>query len=160
MDGSTGHKAPGLQVSDRPFARVLSGHVANRLSRFYMQQCMQDGGCLLRYDDRGPRGEDLPDSMTRLSAGRLSDGRHYLCNNAFPTLLNRRYLMLLLSDDGYLFDDVHMPADDPTAQRLAGLLKVDGFQYPCCLPDGDRLLVGYSVNKEDIECASVDCTQQ
>ena len=103
-----------------------------------------------------PAISDIPDSMSRLHAGRLSDGRYYLCNNAFPTLLNRLHLMLLLSDDGRTFNDVYLLVDDPTSQRLTGLLKVDGYQYPCCLPDGDRLLVGYSVNKEDIECGIVD----
>lgn len=103
-----------------------------------------------------PAISDIPDSMSRLHAGRLPDGRYYLCNNAFPALLDRMHLTLFLSDDGYRFDDVHLLVDDPTAQRLAGLLKVHGYQYPCCLPDGERLLVGYSVNKEDIECATVD----
>ena len=99
---------------------------------------------------------DIPDSMSRVHAGRLADGRYYLCNNAFPTLLDRRYLMLLLSDDGLTFNQVFVLADDPTSQRVKGLLKADGYQYPCCLPESDRLLVAYSVNKEDIECGIVD----
>ena len=36
---------------------------------------------------------DIPDSMSRLYAGRLSDGRYYLVNNAIATLLDRRPLM-------------------------------------------------------------------
>jgi len=103
-----------------------------------------------------PAISDIPDSMSRVYAGRLPDGRCYLCNNAFPALLDRLHLMLLLSDDGYTFDQVYLLIDDPTSQRVAGLLKADGYQYPCCLPDGDRLLVGYSVNKEDIECGIID----
>ena len=95
---------------------------------------------------------DIPDSMSRVYAGRLDDGRYFLCNNAFATLLNRMHLFLLLSDDGYEFNKVHLLVDDPTSQRLSGLLKADGYQYPCCLADGSRLLVAYSVNKEDIEC--------
>ncbi len=102
-----------------------------------------------------PMISDMPDSMSRIYAGRLNDGRYYLCNNAFPTLLNRRHLMLMLSDDGYLFNKVYIVVDDPTSQRLAGLLKEDGYQYPCCLVDGDKLLIGYSVNKEDIECGII-----
>ena len=47
---------------------------------------------------------------------------------------------------------------EPTAQRAAGLLKVHGYQYPCCLVEPDRLLVGFSINKEDIECGIVDTT--
>ena len=103
-----------------------------------------------------PMISDIPDSMSRLYAGRLADGRYFLCNNAFPTLLNRMHLMLMLSDDGYIFNKVYILVDDPTSQRLPGLLKEDGYQYPCCLVDGETLLVGFSVNKEDIECAIVE----
>ncbi len=102
---------------------------------------------------------DIPDSMSRVYAGRLDNGRYFLCNNAFPTLLNRMHLVLLLSDDGYKFNEVYMLVNDPTSQRLTGLLKADGYQYPCCLSDCDRLLVGYSVNKEDMECGIVDLTK-
>ena len=99
---------------------------------------------------------DIPNSMSRLYAGRLNDGRYYLCDNAFGTLLNRMYLMLMLSDNGYEFNKVYILIDDPTSQRLMGLLKADGYQYPCCLAEENRLLVGYSINKEDIECGIVD----
>ena len=56
-------------------------------------------------------------------------------------------------------DQLYIVVDDPTSQRLAGLLKEDGYQYPCCLVDGDKLLIGYSVNKEDIECGIIDTTR-
>ena len=102
---------------------------------------------------------DIPDSMSRVRAGRLADGRYYLCNNAVPTLLDRRHLMLLLSDDGFTFDKVYVLVDDPTSQRLKGMLKADGYQYPSCVVEGDRLLVAYSVNKEGIECGVVDVTR-
>jgi len=99
-----------------------------------------------------PAMSDIPDSMSRLHAGRLDDGRYYLCGNAFPTLLDRMHLMLLISEDGYSFDKVYVLADDPTAQRYVGLLKCNGYQYPCGLADSGRLLIAHSVNKEDIEC--------
>jgi hypothetical protein len=102
---------------------------------------------------------DIPDSMSRVYAGRLDDGRYFLCNNAYQTLLNRMHLFLLLSDDGYVFNKVYMVIDDPTEQRLKGLLKLDGYQYPCCLADGNKLLIGYSINKEDIECSMIDMTK-
>ena len=116
----------------------------------------------VNYSDDGGRTfttlarSDVPDSMSRIYAGVLPDGRRYLCGNAFPTLMNRRHLMLLLSDDGLTFDKVYMVINDPTSQRLMGLLKADGYQYPCCLADGDRFLIGYSINKEDIACGLVD----
>ena len=116
----------------------------------------------VNYSDDGgetfsePIISSIPDSMSRIHAGRLSDGRYYLCGNAFPTLLNRMHLMLLLSDDGYEFNKVYNLIDDPTAYRLTGLLKLRGYQYPCCLEKDDILLIGYSVNKEDMECLVVD----
>ena len=124
----------------------------------------EGGSCRVwvNYSDDGGRSweppmlSDIPDSMSRNYAGRLSDGRYYLCNNAFATLLNRRHLTLLISDDGLTFNQVYILVDDPTSQRLKGLLKADGYQYPCCLVDGGKLLVAYSVNKEDIECGIVD----
>ena len=124
----------------------------------------EGGSCRLwvNYSDDGgatwtpPMISDIPDSMSRNYAGRLADGRYFLCNNAFGTLLDRRHLILLLSDDGLTFSKVFVLIDDPTSQRLKGLLKADGYQYPCCLVDHERLLVGYSVNKEDIECGIVD----
>jgi hypothetical protein len=106
-----------------------------------------------------PTLSDIPDSMSRNSAGRLADGRFFLCNNAFPTLLNRMHLILLLSDGGYEFNQVYVLCNEPTSQRVVGLLKADGHQYPSCWPDGDRLLVGHSVNKEDICCGIVDLSR-
>ena len=103
-----------------------------------------------------PMISDIPDAMSRNYAGRLADGRYYLCSNANATLHNRMHLTLLLSDDGYTFNQVYILVDDPTDMRLVGLLKVPGYMYPCCLADGSRLLVGYSVNKEDIEMGIVD----
>ena len=116
----------------------------------------------VNYSDNGgetftePIISNIPDSMSRVYASRLSDGRYYLCGNAFPSLLNRMHLMLLLSDDGYEFDKVYSLIDDPTACRLMGLLKLYGYQYPCCLEKDGELLIGYSVNKEDMECLAVD----
>jgi len=112
----------------------------------------EDGGATFS----APVITDIPDSMSRLYAGRLRNGRFYLVSNAFPELLNRRYLTLLMSDDGYCFNKVYLLRDDPTSQRCIGLLKADGYQYPCCIEEEDRLVVAYSINKEDIECAVVD----
>lgn len=103
-----------------------------------------------------PMMSDIPDSMSRVYAGRLGDGRFYLCNNAFGSLLDRRHLMLLISEDGYRFDKVYTLIDDPTSMRLFGYHKVEGYQYPCCMSDNGKLLAAYSVNKEDIECGIVD----
>lgn len=103
-----------------------------------------------------PLMSDIPDCMSRIAACRLDDGRYALVNNAFPRLCNREHLMLLLSDTGYEFNSVQVLLNDPTSNRVVGLLKDNGYQYPCCLADGGRLLVAYSINKEDIECGIVE----
>jgi hypothetical protein len=103
-----------------------------------------------------PIRTDFPDSMARLSAGRLADRRYYIVGNSYPELLNRKYLMLSLSRDGMVFDSMYILADGPTHRRFEGRHKEDGYQYPHTLVDGDRLLVVFSVNKEDIECGILD----
>ncbi len=102
---------------------------------------------------------DIPDSMSRLYAGRLTDGRYYIVNNTISLLLDRRPLMLLLSDDGVEFNKVYMVNDSPCEMRRKGLLKTNGHQYPCCLVDGNQLIVAYDANKEDIMCETIDITK-
>ena len=101
----------------------------------------------------------VPDSMARVYAGRLPDGRYYVVNNTFPTPTNRRHLFLLLSEDGLVFDQVFVIVNDVTAHRYMGAMKNNGYQYPCCIAERDRLIIGYSVNKEDMECAVVDISE-
>ena len=125
----------------------------------------RDGGCSGRLyvttsDDDGaswtqPLVTDFPDSVSRVYAGRLPDGRFFIVGNAFAKLFDRHHLMLTLSDDGLKFSRTFIVVDDPTAQRAFGLLKCNGFQYPFALVEDDRLLIGYSANKEDMECVSV-----
>lgn len=118
--------------------------------RLYVN-CSRDGGKTWT----PPLLSDIPDSMSRVSAGRLPDGRYFLAGNTYARLLDRMHLMLSISEDGYKFDKMYTLLDDPTAQRTKGLLKCHGYQYPIVMVDGDRLLIGYSVNKEDIECGIV-----
>ena len=98
---------------------------------------------------------DIPDSMSRVSAGRLADGRFYLVGNAIADLLNRVPLMLLISDDGYKFHKQYILLDEPTRIELPGVLKAHGYQYPFSLVEPDRLIVTYSVNKEHMELLTV-----
>jgi len=102
---------------------------------------------------------DMPDSMSRVYAGRLSDGRFYLLGNSVRQLMDRNHLMLSISEDGATFTKMYQLIAKPARQRFKGTLKVDGYQYPIGLVDGDKLLVGYSLNKEDIECGIIDCAK-
>lgn len=102
-----------------------------------------------------PMLSDIPDSMSRVSAGRLADGRYYLVNNAIADLLNRVPLMISISQDGCKFEKQYLLRDEPTKIAFPGALKAHGYQYPCTMVEEDRLIVTYSVNKEHMELLTV-----
>ena len=102
-----------------------------------------------------PLQTDMQNSFSRAYAGRLPDGRYYIVGNNYNVLLDRRHLQIALSDDGLSFDRMYTLVEGPTSRRINGRHKEDGYHYPNCLADGDKLLVTYSVNKEDIEVGTV-----
>ncbi len=102
---------------------------------------------------------DFPNTNSRAFAGRLSDGRYYIVGNNYDIFLNRKHLQIALSDDGHLFDRQYTLIGGNTTRRINGRHKEDGYQYPSCCIDGDKLLVIYSVNKEDIEVGTVDMSK-
>lgn len=101
---------------------------------------------------------NFPNTYSRARVGRLSDGRFYIIGNNFDQYLNRLYMHIALSDDGECFDRMFTLLEGPTTRRVPGRHKENGYHYPNSLVDGDKLLVIYSVNKEDIEVATVDAT--
>ncbi len=112
-------------------------------------------------DDEGETWTDLvrtdfPNTYSRAYAGKLSDGRCYIVGNNFDYLLDRTALQIALSDDGKTFTRQYTLVEGPTTRRINGRHKEDGYHYPNCFADGDKLLVIYSVNKEDIEVGIVD----
>jgi len=102
---------------------------------------------------------DFPNSYSRAFAGRLSDGRYYIAGNNSDTMLDRSHMFIALSDDGRIFDRQYTVAEGDTTRRINGRHKENGYHYPNCLVDDDRLLVIYSVNKEDIEVSIIDMSQ-
>ena len=102
---------------------------------------------------------NFPDSGSRTSAGRLSDGRVYQVGNSTRVHMDRNFFALSISDDGAKFNKMYQLVIEPTRQRFQGHLKCHGYQYPCCLVDGERLLIAHSINKEDIAVGIVDTTQ-
>lgn len=103
-----------------------------------------------------PMLSNIPDSKSRVSAGRLADGRFFLINNAIADLLNRVPLMISISSDGVKFERQYFLINETTAIAFPGALKAHGHQYPCALVEQDRLIVAYSVNKEHMELLTVD----
>lgn len=132
--------------------------------RIWMYQRDSTVSCrlgLIVSDDDGetwsdPLRTDFPNTYSRAFAGQLPDGRSYIVGNNYDLLLDRRHLMIALSDDGYMFDRQYVLVEGDVTRRINGRHKEDGYQYPNCLADGDKLLVVYSVNKEDIEVSTVD----
>lgn len=102
---------------------------------------------------------NFPDSMSRTFAGRLNDGRFYQVGNSTRSNMDRNFFALSLSDDGAKFNKMYKLVTEPAKQRFKGHLKCHGYQYPSCLVDGDKLLIGHSVNKEDIECGIIDMSK-
>jgi len=135
--------------------------------RLWMYQRDYANSCRLALtysDDGGKTWSDLlrtdfPNTTSRAFAGRLSDGRFYIVGNNYDLLLDRRHLQIALSDDGYVFDRQYTLVEGDTTRRVNGRHKEDGYQYPNCISDGDKLLVVYSVNKEDIEVGIVDMSR-
>ncbi|HCR19746.1 MAG TPA: hypothetical protein DIU35_19900 [Candidatus Latescibacteria bacterium] len=112
----------------------------------------EDGGSSWTH----PMYSNIPDSKSRVSAGRLADGRYFLINNAIADLLNRVPLMISISKDGLKFEKQYFLLNEPTRIEFPGVLKAHGYQYPCALVKEDRLIVAYSVNKEHMELLTVD----
>ena len=99
---------------------------------------------------------DFVDSMSKVFAGRLPDGRVFVINNAYPQVLNRDRLMLSVSDDGHVFDRMFMLDDTPSRVRILGYLKGRGHQYPHAIVRHGKLFAIYSVSKEDVVVSVVD----
>lgn len=121
---------------------------------------------------------NIPDSPSGVAVGELPDGRVYLIGNQVSGALDdpdtrpyrdprnvwpfrerdfqpehfpRDPLVLALSADGYVFDQVWALRHSTPDARFNGLGWLPGFQYPDVVVADDRLWVLYSVNKEDVE---------
>lgn len=113
--------------------------------------------------DRGetwskPQATNIPDARTKQCAGNLSDGTAYMV--CCPANGKWRWpLVLLLSQDGVRFDKAVLlrsgQADDLPPRRYEGRYKTLGFNYPKAFVHNNSLYIGYSVNKEDVECTIV-----
>ena len=113
--------------------------------------------------DRGQTWTDaqttnIPDARTKQCAGNLTDGRAYMVS--CPQNGKRRWpLVLLLSRDGTLFDHAILlrngDSSDLPPRRYEGRYKTLGYSYPKATIHNGSLYVGYSTNKEDVECTII-----
>ena len=113
--------------------------------------------------DRGatwskPALTDIPDARTKQCAGNLPDGTAFMIG--CPANGKRRWpLVLMLSKDGEVFDKALLlrsgsPTDLPP-RRYEGRYKTLGYSYPKAMTHRGKLYVGYSTNKENVECTII-----
>jgi hypothetical protein len=113
--------------------------------------------------DRGetwskPQITNIHDARTKQCAGNLPDGTSYMV--CCPANGKWRWpLVLLLSQDGVRFEKGILlrsgQADDLPPRRYDGRYKTLGFNYPKAFVHNNCLYVGYSVNKEDVQCTMI-----
>ena len=113
--------------------------------------------------DRGvtwtkPQQTNIPDARTKQCAGNLPDGTSYLIG--CPVNGKWRWpLVLMLSQDGILFDRAVLlrsgSAADLPPRRYDGRYKTLGYSYPKAMVNGGNIYVGYSTNKEKVECSII-----
>jgi len=97
---------------------------------------------------------EFTNNDSKMSSGRLSDGRFYIVNN--PDRLGLRLpLVLSLSEDGENFDKHYIIREDFNNIRNMGRWKQYGCAYPSSIEDDGWLYVIYSVCKEDIHISRI-----
>lgn len=112
------------------------------------------------YSDDGGKSFSTPlqskfrDSRSKNYAGRLPNGDFFIVSNSNPAV-NRQHLTLALSKDGTNFNRLFLIRSEKTETSFDGQYKVAGYAYPTALIWRDRLLVGYSINKEQIAISSI-----
>jgi hypothetical protein len=95
-----------------------------------------------------PERTNFPDATSKFNAVRLDDGRYVMVSNPNPA--GRIPLCLAVSDDGWVFRQLAVLLDEPTAARYKGHAKAAGYQYPHMLDHAGNLFVIHAQNKEDI----------
>ena len=113
--------------------------------------------------DRGltwtkPALTTFPDGRTKQCAGNLPDGTSYMVSCPAPA--KRRWpLVLHQSNDGIKFDKAILLRSGSTSdlppRRYEGKYKTLGYSYPKAIVYHQNLYIGYSTNKEDVECTIV-----
>jgi len=92
---------------------------------------------------------------------RTDDGRYAIVHNQSVTRRNRFPMIVITSDDGYLFDNLLSLCGEIPPRRYRGIHKNIGTQYFRGIiegngnPPGQDMWIVYSVNKEDMWIARV-----
>lgn len=100
-----------------------------------------------------PQRTNFPDATSKNTLLRLSDGRFVLLSN--PHQSSRIPLVISISDDGQVFDQMAILRGEPTAPLYPTASKVPGYMYADAVEHGGSLYVIYSINKETIEISRI-----
>jgi len=118
--------------------------------------------------DEGKSWSKISQNKTLLTCGaktwgqKTEDGRYAVIHNQSPTKRNRYPMVVMISEDGHLFDDMLCLRGEVSQKRYQGLHKNTGPQYYRGIiegngnPPGEEMWISYSVNKEDIWVARVN----
>lgn len=83
-------------------------------------------------------------------------GRFFIAGNSTKVFMDRNFFTISFSQDSAKFGEVYRLFNEPTAQGFQGHLKTNGYQDPACMVEQDRILLGYAVNKEEMEIGIID----
>ena len=119
-----------------------------------------------RSDDNGKTWSPVQKSYSLVMSGqkvwgcRTPDGKYAMVYDPTLETQHRYPLCITTSSDGLAFNQMRLVCGDLTPKRYPGLFKDFGFQYMRGICEGmdqpnDRLLITYSVNKEDIWIAHI-----
>ena len=113
--------------------------------------------------DRGktwskPALTNIPDARTKQCAGNLPDGTSYMV--CCPVNGKNRWpLVLLTSPDGQTFNKALLlrsgDSTDLPQRRYEGKYKTLGYSYPKAMVHNGKIFIGYSTNKEDVDCTVI-----
>lgn len=115
----------------------------------------QDGGMTFSQ----PYPTQFTDSPSRSEFGVLPDGRIFYVGNPYSEN-GRKTLMLYISEDGINFDEQYLLYDRVDyEQKMSGISKDAGYNYPDAMIWGDHLYIIYTINKEAVEIMKLPLSQ-
>ena len=106
-----------------------------------------------------PEKTGFADNVSKFHFGRLPDGRFYYVGCPDPlTRGQRNPLVLSLSQDGVLFDNHFIIADEPYEKKREGMHKGGVYGYPHTMVYDNFLYIIVSLGKESVCVMRIDIT--
>ena len=70
--------------------------------------------------------------------------------NNYSRYLDRTHMLIATSEDGEIFNSMYTILSENPRKGTEGIHKENGYHYPCCYLEGNRMFIVYSVNKKRI----------